>query len=261
MRRTLRFEEQLKAHVLEQVLDQPGWQAFYLRRPGGGRMMSTLFIFCPEGIILTGDLAPARRGRGATSCYGYGLEWFAGRLSESYLCEKFLEEGWHADLAQEDLKDLALEVRRGCCDGDFRAMKDLRDAAKERQDLAEEIALYRRDMTTARAMPPGPERERALEESRPFIRSVQERLRPLRAKAVRLRESMALRLENLAKECEYGSYEQGTFGEAWREIEPDVERLPGWGYDPAERGWLVALQGRFRELYALREPALPGKAP
>jgi len=260
MRRTLRFDEELKDHVLEQVLDQPGWKAFYLRMPDRGRMMSTCFIFSPEGIILTGDLTPARHGRGATSCYGYGLGWFAGRLSDSYLCEKFLEKGWHADLAAEDLRDMAAEIRRGRCDDEF-GRNELRKAAEERRELGEEILLYRRDRREARGMPPGPDREQALEEGRPFIAHVQERLKPLREKVVRLREDLAARLEDLAQECEYGNYVDGTFYEEWRKIEPHVETPPGWGYDPVERGWLVALQKRFSELYALREPAPVGPDP
>lgn len=78
-------------------------RAFRLEIPGEGRMESTLLIFSPEGITITGDLCPGLRG--VCSAYGYDEAWFAGRLSSGYLCEKFLRTDWHAKLAAEEIRD------------------------------------------------------------------------------------------------------------------------------------------------------------
>jgi len=91
----------LKGHVLEQVLDTPTFKAFYLKRPGEGRMMSSLILFTPEGIVLMGDLCP--RSHGVPSAFGYGLNWFASHLSEDYLCEKFLHKVWQEEVAEDGL--------------------------------------------------------------------------------------------------------------------------------------------------------------
>ena len=101
--------QDLKNHVLEQVLDTEKFQAFRMKDPGQGRIMSTLITFTPEGIVIQGDLAPGRNGN--VSCGGYGLGWFRGRLSEDYLASKFLEKGWYAEVAatwlRRHLKDIA----------------------------------------------------------------------------------------------------------------------------------------------------------
>lgn len=98
--------KELSEHVLEEV-SAPGdkIQAYYLRRPGEGRMMSTLVLFTPEGIVLMGDLCPDRGGtHGVVSNFGYGLGWFTGQLSEGYLCSKFLHEVWQRDAALKDCR-------------------------------------------------------------------------------------------------------------------------------------------------------------
>ena len=97
------MKDSLKDHVLERVLDTEKFQSFYMKRPGQGRMMSTLLVFTPEGIVIMGDLCPS--GHGAISVYGKGIKWFIGTLSEGYLCEKFLQRVWQRDAAVEGLKE------------------------------------------------------------------------------------------------------------------------------------------------------------
>lgn len=104
------MKESIKDHVLEQVLDAEKFKGFYLKPPDGGRMMSTLIIFHPEGITICGDLCPGLHGN--CSAYGYSLGWFAGKLSGSYLCEKFLEKSWQRELAAQWCKDEAQEQRK-----------------------------------------------------------------------------------------------------------------------------------------------------
>ena len=104
------MKEALKNHVLEVVLDSEKIQAYYLKEPGQGRMMSTLILFTPEGIVLQGDLTPGRFGN--VSAYKYGRAWFAGFLSEDYLCEKFLPKVYVPEKALAACKRGVLEGRR-----------------------------------------------------------------------------------------------------------------------------------------------------
>ncbi len=118
--------ESLKDHVLEQVLDTEKFQAFFMKRPGDGRMMSTLITFTPEGIVIQGDLRPGRNGN--VSCGGYGLGWFRGRLSEDYLAEKFLDKSWYPEVAAADLRQYLKEVADGnetAKPGDVEEIQDL----------------------------------------------------------------------------------------------------------------------------------------
>ena len=94
-----REKQNLKDHILEQVLDTEKFKAFYLKKPERTRMMSTLLIFHPEGITICGDLCPSRGGN--CSAYGYGIGWFSGHLDGDYLCQKFLDKSWQSDLAAE----------------------------------------------------------------------------------------------------------------------------------------------------------------
>jgi hypothetical protein len=98
--------EALKDHVLEEVLQETaGFRAFYLKMPGKTRMMSTLFVFTPEGIVIMGDLCPGGpRNQGCISTFNYGLGWFATELSEHYMCSKFLGEVWQPEVALEWLR-------------------------------------------------------------------------------------------------------------------------------------------------------------
>ena len=96
MRRDLAGHELILISRTQQIT------AFYLKAPGT-RTMSTLLLFTPEGIVLQGDLTPERQG--SLSDYGYGPGWFSGKLSEGYLCGKFLQEKWVPERAAEELRD------------------------------------------------------------------------------------------------------------------------------------------------------------
>lgn len=94
--------QQLGNHKLE-LVQEGKITAYYLRDPSQGRIMSTLIVFTPEGIALMGDLTPERSG--SISCFGYGVDWFAGHKSSGYLCEKFLEKKWIREDAKLELRD------------------------------------------------------------------------------------------------------------------------------------------------------------
>lgn len=108
------IKESLKNHVLEEALPQTGaFRAFYMKEPGKGRMMSTLFIFTPEGIVIMGDLCPGGpRNGGSISNYGYGIEWFGSQKSEYYLCEKFLVKEWQVELAEAWCREHVEEMKK-----------------------------------------------------------------------------------------------------------------------------------------------------
>ncbi len=104
------MRESLKDHVLETVVETEKVQAYYLKKPGDGRMMSTLILFTPEGIVLQGDLTLGRNGN--VSTLGHGRRWFSGDLSGSYLCEKFLHRVFVPAYAIEGLRYEILQQRR-----------------------------------------------------------------------------------------------------------------------------------------------------
>lgn len=104
------MRESLKDHVLEPHADLENLKAWYLKKPGRTRMMSTLILFTVEGIVLMGDLTPCQNG--VVSALGYGVNWFAGKLSEDYLCEKFLRKEFVPEVAERRFKEEILHYRR-----------------------------------------------------------------------------------------------------------------------------------------------------
>jgi hypothetical protein len=122
------MRDALKNHVLEEALQKTGeFQAFYLKEPGQGRMMSTLFVFTPEGIVICGDLCPGGPGnQGSISNFGYGLGWFSGRLSEGYLCEKFLSREWQPKVAEEWCREHIEELKKEAAE-EKKAVEKLED--------------------------------------------------------------------------------------------------------------------------------------
>ncbi len=96
--------KRLENHYLEVVERTPNVEMYYLREPNRGRMMSTLIVFTPEGIVVTGDLSPSAGAGGVTSWPGYGIDWFTGRLDFAYLAEKFLDKQWEPEYSAEILR-------------------------------------------------------------------------------------------------------------------------------------------------------------
>lgn len=107
---------------LTQELDTEHYQAFRMAKPGT-RCGSMRIVFTPEGIVILGDLTPMYNG--VISNLGYGLGWFSGQLSGSYLCEKFLREEFVPECALSYLKE-SLE-----CSDDYGWTAEGVEAAKE----------------------------------------------------------------------------------------------------------------------------------
>jgi len=136
---TANMAEALKSHVLEEIPAGEKIRAFYLKEPGQGRMMSTLFLFTPEGIVLMGDLVPD--GHGSISTYGYGVGWFSNGMSENYLCSKFIPKVWVRECAVEWLKEQIAQLERGESDQDLDEAERVARAKSFRELVEDERAL------------------------------------------------------------------------------------------------------------------------
>jgi hypothetical protein len=120
------MKDALKNHVLDEVLTHEAFRAFYMKEPGQGRMMSTLFIETPEGIVIMGDLCPGGpKNQGSISDFGYGFGWFGGKLSEGYLCSKFLTEEWQAEAAFEWVVDHIKDIEKGDEEGKVEYFREI----------------------------------------------------------------------------------------------------------------------------------------
>lgn len=115
--------ESLAGHVLEVHVDTPEVKGWYLKRPGSGRSMSTLILSTREGLVILGDLCPKRYG--VISGYGYDWQWFAGKKSEGYLCEKFLSREFILEQAIPALREAIIEGRRSGAIGQDKAREAL----------------------------------------------------------------------------------------------------------------------------------------
>ena len=102
---TDQMRESLRNHKMEEIPSGEGIRVFRLFRNHDERMMSTHIVFYgiprEHRIAIFGDLCPRPEGakNGIISDLGYDLEWFSGQLSESYLCEKFLNHVWQCEVA------------------------------------------------------------------------------------------------------------------------------------------------------------------
>jgi hypothetical protein len=123
------MKDALKNHVLEEVLPQTGeFRAFYLKEPGQGRVMSTLFVFTPEGIVIMGDLCPGGpKNQGSISDYNYGLAWFSSKLSERYLCSKFMTPVWQIEVAEGWVREHIEEIKKEADADDLKRLPEWED--------------------------------------------------------------------------------------------------------------------------------------
>lgn len=114
-------------HVLE-LIQEGAITGYYMREPGT-RNCLVLLTFSPEGITITGDLTPEPNG--SVSVYGYDLNWFAGQMSEAYLCGKFLTYRWLPELAVAEIRDPEGWIRAEIVD----------DVERDDGDRAEDLAI------------------------------------------------------------------------------------------------------------------------
>lgn len=120
-------QDNYRNHILVRELDTPRYKGFKLYDPAQRRMGSLVILFTPEGIVLHGDAEITPHG--TVSSYGYGLDWFKGKLHGSYLAEKFLNRQW---------------VRESCA-----ALLEERAEELEEEDTPEDDATRLKEKTTA----------------------------------------------------------------------------------------------------------------
>lgn len=198
------FYNQLRDHYLDPLEIGEQVKSFYLRRKPDSRMMSTLLIFSPEGIVITGDLCPAN---GGVIAPGYGLDWFSKPLQPRYLAEKFLKEKWVPMAFSKAVRDYI-------CD-QFQS----RTLSIKRYPWR--IGHYVVDNWT---------------EGRALLHLVNHG-ELIESPHTAYDNLPAFRREGMGWYCPF-----------------DSEFLsPGYDYDPAELGWLAAIQRRFSELIAVGE--------
>lgn len=245
-----RYDDHFKDHVLTQVLDADKFKAFYLKNPKYGRMESCMILFSPEGINILGDLCPGNDPRNSgVHASGYGLDWFAGGLSSSYLCEKFLGKEWHQEIAEEDCRVMADEIMKGET-GHFDRDRELEDTQDERIRLAEEL----RDLLSDRRNKLAEPKDVKIE-----AKVIRARGRVLRERLLEQRTVHASKYLHLARMLDGGDMGVETFCEAMHEIHRDFyEDCPGYGYHPRSKYLLVAIQKKFSELYHKLQPATVG---
>ena len=115
----------LAKHELVHVSTNDFCECWDLREPGSGWMQCARLVFFknPVQILVTGDLCPLRHG--VVSDMRYGIEWFAGRLGESYLCEKFLKQEWVPEKCRDELKGLLADLTEDDDAKDREAIEEL----------------------------------------------------------------------------------------------------------------------------------------
>lgn len=96
------MRREMAGHVLK-PLGSGGTELYSLNRPG--TIVYSVYIAELAGrLCITGDVCLGANDRGVVSAPGYGIGWFSGELSESYLCEKFLRREWQWDAAVESIR-------------------------------------------------------------------------------------------------------------------------------------------------------------
>lgn len=116
--------EDLKDHKLRRVLydEKLNISIWQMWRPGTG-FYRVLLTFSSEGIVLQGDITyGVNTGACGTFQYNYDLDWFSRKLSEDYLCSKFLRQTWVPKYALEWHKE---ELGNATGEGDPEEMEML----------------------------------------------------------------------------------------------------------------------------------------
>lgn len=102
-------------HVLEPAAgDNPDARAYRIVK-SGTNIYSVYISEVANRLCITGDVCLGPTHYGIVSAAGYKISWFAGHLSESYLCEKFLRREWQWEAAVEEIE---WEIQRDTEDAD-----------------------------------------------------------------------------------------------------------------------------------------------
>ncbi len=98
------MKESLANHVL-QPAEGNNVAALAHRIVKPGSMYYSAYISeVATSLCITGDICLGANNHGIVSAPGYKMDWFAGQLSEGYLCEKFLRHEWQWAVAIEGIQ-------------------------------------------------------------------------------------------------------------------------------------------------------------
>ena len=100
-----------ETHEFKQVVDESKVRIYIMRRPGSG-IFRVQLTFTGEGIAIQGDTTfGPHHVHGLVSAIGYDEHWFATypRLSETYLCEKFLTKEFVPAVAADEMEAMLKE--------------------------------------------------------------------------------------------------------------------------------------------------------
>lgn len=96
-------EEPMKQALADHKLVEIEPEKEYRLMRDGTSVMSMFILFRAGRVILAGDCPVGSNG--VVSMPGYGCRWFAGQLSEDYLCEKFLRREFVPSDAAKSLRE------------------------------------------------------------------------------------------------------------------------------------------------------------
>lgn len=106
------MREQMARHQLEPV-EAGDVPMFWLKEPDRYAYAVLVTDLPKIGVCLAGDLLIGPGCGGPALAVGYDLGWFTSRLSEDYLCEKFLREEWSAEQAARDTERRVRDLWEG----------------------------------------------------------------------------------------------------------------------------------------------------
>lgn len=244
------FTDMLKDHFLIEQGGTDRIRAFYLKhkdRQIYGRMQSTYFLFTPEGIIITGDLCPGNDNRNSgVHAFGYNFDWFVSRLSEDYICSKFLDESWHEELAGEWCHEKADEITRGIRDDEFGTLTEARH--KRRMLLYEAVEFRHSTKVQVETEPLSAEVSTLAMGDWLELKA---KLKNLRTEHRRLRQELADEYHMLGEYMESGEEGIHHFRDELYRLErfEASDGLPGYDYNPRSKYLLIALQKKFADCY------------
>lgn len=96
--------KELSNHALEMISTKDGYPRYYkMAKPGTG-IYAVYISEVARRLCITGDICFGANNNGIISDLGYEIPWFAGHLSEGYLCEKFLHREWQWEAAIEEIE-------------------------------------------------------------------------------------------------------------------------------------------------------------
>lgn len=102
------YYEQIKDAVLVPKLVAEQVRIYHLKRNPESWNMTTVLVFTPGMIVISGDLHPGRGDNcNGIICTGYDFNWFCGQLSWDYLAEKFLDKKWVPEEFAAELRYMA----------------------------------------------------------------------------------------------------------------------------------------------------------